>query len=44
VIIYGDGACGYSLVELDTFVRHRLPVVAVVGLEPKNSNKSKKNS
>jgi acetolactate synthase-1/2/3 large subunit len=30
-IIYGDGACGYGLVELDTFVRHRVPVIAVVG-------------
>jgi acetolactate synthase-1/2/3 large subunit len=30
-IIYGDGACGYSLVELDTFVRHGVPVIAVVG-------------
>ncbi len=30
-IIYGDGACGYSLTELDTFVRHRIPVIAVVG-------------
>ena len=30
-IIYGDGACGYSLIELDTFVRHGIPVIAVVG-------------
>jgi acetolactate synthase-1/2/3 large subunit len=30
-IIYGDGACGYGLVEFDTFVRHRIPVIAVVG-------------
>jgi len=30
-IIYGDGACGYSLVEFDTFVRHGIPVIAVVG-------------
>jgi acetolactate synthase-1/2/3 large subunit len=30
-IIYGDGACGYSLIEFDTFVRHRIPVIAVVG-------------
>jgi acetolactate synthase-1/2/3 large subunit len=30
-IVFGDGACGYSLVELDTFVRHDLPVIAVVG-------------
>ena len=30
-IIFGDGACGYSLVEFDTFVRHGIPVIAVVG-------------
>ncbi len=30
-IIYGDGACGYSLIEFDTFVRHGIPVIAVVG-------------
>jgi acetolactate synthase-1/2/3 large subunit len=30
-IIYGDGSAGYSLAEFDTFVRHRLPVIAVVG-------------
>jgi acetolactate synthase-1/2/3 large subunit len=30
-IIYGDGACGYGLAEFDTFVRHRIPVIAVVG-------------
>ena len=30
-IIFGDGACGYGLVEFDTFVRHRIPVIAVVG-------------
>ncbi len=30
-IIYGDGACGYSLSEFDTFVRHGIPVIAVVG-------------
>jgi acetolactate synthase-1/2/3 large subunit len=30
-IIFGDGACGYSLAEFDTFVRHRIPVIAVVG-------------
>jgi len=30
-IIYGDGSAGYSLAELDTFVRHGLPVIAVVG-------------
>ncbi|MBI3374221.1 MAG: thiamine pyrophosphate-binding protein [Betaproteobacteria bacterium] len=30
-IIYGDGACGFGLTEFDTFVRHGLPVIAVVG-------------
>ena len=30
-IVYGDGACGYSLAEFDTFVRHGIPVIAVVG-------------
>jgi len=30
-IIFGDGACGYSLVEFDTFVRHGIPVNAIVG-------------
>ncbi len=30
-IIYGDGACGYSLIEFDSFVRHRIPVIALVG-------------
>jgi acetolactate synthase-1/2/3 large subunit len=30
-IFYGDGACGYSLAEFDTFARHGIPVIAVVG-------------
>ena len=30
-LIYGDGAAGFSLQELDTFVRHKVPVIAVVG-------------
>jgi acetolactate synthase-1/2/3 large subunit len=30
-IIYGDGACGYGLVEFDTYVRHGIPVIAIVG-------------
>ncbi len=30
-IIFGDGACGYGLAEIDTFVRHGIPVIAVVG-------------
>jgi acetolactate synthase-1/2/3 large subunit len=30
-IIFGDGACGWSLAEFDTFVRHGIPVIAIVG-------------
>jgi len=30
-IIWGDGSCGFSLMEVDTFVRHRVPVKAMVG-------------
>jgi acetolactate synthase-1/2/3 large subunit len=30
-ILYGDGSLGYSLSEADTFLRHGLPVIAVVG-------------
>ncbi len=30
-IVYGDGSAGYSLMEFDTFARHGVPVVAVVG-------------
>jgi len=30
-ILFGDGACGYGLSEFDTFVRHRIPIIAVVG-------------
>ena len=30
-IIFGDGACGYSLVEFDSFVRHGIGVIALVG-------------
>jgi len=29
--IFGDGSVGYSLAEFDTFVRHGIPVIAVVG-------------
>lgn len=31
VVIFGDGAFGYSMMEFDTFIRHKLPVVAIVG-------------
>ncbi len=30
-IIYGDGSVGYTLAEFDTFARHNIPVVALVG-------------
>jgi len=29
--LFGDGALGYGLMEFDTFVRHGIPLVAVVG-------------
>jgi acetolactate synthase-1/2/3 large subunit len=31
VLLYGDGAAGMSLVDVDTLVRHNLPVVMIVG-------------
>jgi acetolactate synthase-1/2/3 large subunit len=31
VVLLGDGAAGFSLMDVDTLVRHRLPVVLVVG-------------
>lgn len=30
-LLYGDGAAGYSLAEFDTFARHGVGVIAVVG-------------
>lgn len=30
-VVFGDGSVGYSLTEFDTFVRHGIPVIAVVG-------------
>lgn len=29
--LFGDGAFGYSLIEFDTFVRHKVPVIALIG-------------
>ena len=29
--IYGDGAFGYSMAEFDTFSRHSIPVIAIIG-------------
>src|SRR3954454_5833767 len=31
VLLLGDGAAGFSLMDVDTLVRHGLPVVMVVG-------------
>jgi acetolactate synthase I/II/III large subunit len=31
VLLLGDGAAGFSLMDIDTLVRHRLPVAIVVG-------------
>jgi len=31
VLLLGDGAAGFSLMDFDTMVRHRLPVVAICG-------------
>jgi acetolactate synthase-1/2/3 large subunit len=30
-LIWGDGACGFGLAEIDTFVRHGIPVIMLVG-------------
>ena len=30
-ILYGDGSVAYSLMEFDTFARHGIPVIALVG-------------
>jgi acetolactate synthase-1/2/3 large subunit len=32
-ILYGDGSCAYSLAEFDTFVRHGVAPIAVVGTD-----------
>jgi acetolactate synthase-1/2/3 large subunit len=31
VVLLGDGAAGFSLMDVDSMVRHRLPVVMIVG-------------
>jgi acetolactate synthase-1/2/3 large subunit len=31
VLLLGDGAAGFSLMDVDTMVRHKLPVVMIVG-------------
>ncbi|GAB6027324.1 hypothetical protein CHUAL_001606 [Chamberlinius hualienensis] len=30
-IIYGDGSCGYSIMEYDTYDRHNAPILSLVG-------------
>ncbi|GAV05469.1 hypothetical protein RvY_15599 [Ramazzottius varieornatus] len=30
-LVWGDGSAGYSLMEFDTFQRHKTPVIALVG-------------
>jgi acetolactate synthase-like protein len=30
-LLYGDGAAGYSLIEIDTFKRHNLPIISIIG-------------
>jgi len=30
-LLYGDGSAGYSIAEFDTFSRHHIPIIAVVG-------------
>lgn len=30
-LLYGDGAAGFSLMEYDTFVRHNLNIIGVIG-------------
>jgi acetolactate synthase-1/2/3 large subunit len=29
--LFGDGSVGYALSEFDTFARHKVPVIAIVG-------------
>ncbi len=35
VAIYGDGAFGFSIAEIDTWVKQRVPVVAIIGNDGK---------
>lgn len=30
-LFYGDGAAGYSILEYDTFVRHNVPIIGIIG-------------
>ena len=31
IIMYGDGSLGYSIIEYDTFTRHNLKIISIVG-------------
>lgn len=41
LILYGDGSCGYSIVEFDTFVRHKVRLLYYVSLFLLHLNKKK---
>ena len=30
-LLYGDGAAGYSMAEFDTFARHNIPIISIIG-------------
>ena len=30
-VLFGDGSVGYSLAEFDTFTRHQIPIIGVIG-------------
>lgn len=30
-LVWGDGSAGYSIAEFDTFKRHKVPVIALIG-------------
>ena len=30
-LVWGDGSCAFSIAEFDTFKRHNVPIIAVVG-------------
>lgn len=30
-VIWGDGSSGYSLMEFDTFTRHKIPIIGLIG-------------
>lgn len=31
ILLYGDGSFGYSLPEWDTFIRHKIPIIGIIG-------------